>query len=102
MGYFLVVLKAGPASDEERHHADAHVGFIDSLIERRLVFLGGDFSTPVETIGAAYLLRCDSIEEAQAIAAEDPYSTHGVCETETVEWHLVGIDPDLIDPNLVE
>jgi hypothetical protein len=53
--YFLVVLKAGPASDEEPKHADAHVAFIDSLIERRLVFLGGDFSEPVDGIAAAYL-----------------------------------------------
>jgi uncharacterized protein YciI len=101
VGYFLVVLKAGPAVDEEPRHAGAHVGFIDSLIERRLVFLGGDFSTAVDGMSAAYLLRCNSIEEAQAVAAEDPYSIHGVYETETVEWQLVGIDPELIDSNLV-
>jgi uncharacterized protein YciI len=101
VAYFLVVLKAGPAVDEEPRHADAHVEFIDSLIERRLVFLGGDFSEPVDEIDAAYLLRCDSIEEARALAAEDPYSIHRVYETQTVEWQLVGIDPVLIDSNLV-
>jgi uncharacterized protein YciI len=100
--YFLVVLKAGPAADEEPRYADAHVAFIDSLIERRLVFLGGDFSEPADGISAAYLLRCGSIDEAKAIAAEDPYAIHDVCETETVEWQLVGIDPELIDSNLVD
>jgi uncharacterized protein YciI len=99
--YFLVVLKAGPSVDEESHHADAHVEFIDSLIER-LVFLGGDFSEPVDGIAAAYLLRCGSIEEAEAIAAEDPYGIHDVYETETVEWQLVGIDPELIDSSLFD
>lgn len=102
MPYFLVVLKTGPAATEETHHTDAHVAFIDSLIERRLVFLGGDFSEAVDGIAAAYLLRCGSIEEAEAIAAEDPYAIHGVYATETVEWQLVGIDPELIDSNLAD
>jgi uncharacterized protein YciI len=102
VGYFLVVLKAGLSVDEEPKHADAHVAFIDSLIERRLVFLGGDFSEPVDGIAAAYLLRCGSIEEAEAVAAEDPYAIHDVYETETVEWQLVGIEPELIDSNLVD
>jgi uncharacterized protein YciI len=94
------VLKAGLSVDEEPKHADAHVAFIDSLIKRRLVFLGGDFSEPVDGIAAAYLLRCGSIEEAEAVAAEDPYAIYDVDETETVEWQLVGIEPELIDPNL--
>jgi uncharacterized protein YciI len=102
MGYFLVALKEGPVHAEEPRLADAHVEFIDSLIERRLVFLGGDFSRPVEGIAAAYVLSCDSIAEAAAIAAEDPYSLHGVYTAETVEWDLVGIDPSLIDPQLAE
>lgn len=102
MGYFLVALKEGPAHAEEPQHAAAHVRFIDSLIERRLVFLGGDFSRPVEGIAAAYVLRCDSIAEAAAIAAEDPYAVHGIYAAETVEWDLVGIDPSLIDPKLAQ
>jgi uncharacterized protein YciI len=94
-------LADGPNAGEESKHAGAHVEFIDSLIERRLVFLGGDFSKAVGEIGAAYLLRCDSLETAREIAAEDPYSISGVCRQEIVEWRLVGIDPNLIDPNLV-
>jgi uncharacterized protein YciI len=94
------VLKAGLSVDEEPKHADAHVAFIDSLIKRRLTFLGGDFSEPVDGIAAAYLLRCGSIEEAEAVAAEDPYAINDVDETETVEWQLVGIEPELIDSNL--
>jgi len=101
VGYFLVLLKAGPQFDEQPHQADAHVEFIDSLIERHLVLLGGGFSDPIDGIDAAYLLRCDSLEEAKAIAADDPYAIHGVHDPDTVEWHLVGIDPELIDSNLV-
>ena len=97
-----MALKAGPSVDDEPRHAEAHVAFIESLIERRLVFLGGDFSEPVDGIAAAYLLRCGSIQEASAIAAADPYSLHGVYDTETVEWLLVAIDPGLIDSKLVE
>jgi uncharacterized protein len=100
MGYFLVALADGPNAGEEQKHADAHVAFIDSLIERGLVFLGGDFSEPGGGIGAAYLLRCESLEEARSVAAEDPLAKHGVCRQEIAEWHLVGIDPNLIDPDL--
>jgi hypothetical protein len=38
----------------------------------------------------------------EAIGAEDPYVLPGVYDAKTVEWQLVGIDPELIDPDLVE
>ena len=101
MAYVLVVLREGEQVKQEHAFAAEHEQFIDSLIERNLVLLGGAFATPVGDADAAYLLRCGSIEEARAIVAEDPYVRGQVASPECVEWELVGINPDAIDPDAV-
>jgi uncharacterized protein YciI len=70
------------------------------LIERKLVLLGGSFARPVGDADAAYVLRCESVEDAEAVVAEDPLVRAGAARQECVEWRLVGIDPDLVDPEL--
>jgi uncharacterized protein YciI len=99
--YVLVILRGGDEADDEHLHAAAHEEFISSLIKRNLVLLGGAFAAPSDDIHAAYLLRCGSIEEARAIAAEDPFVTNDVVRPECVEWELVGVNPDAIDPDAV-
>ena len=78
----------------------AHERFIDSLIGRKLVLLGGEFGAPVGAAAAAYVLRCTSVEEAAALAAEDPLVAAGAVSPRLVEWRLVGVDPEVIDPSL--
>jgi uncharacterized protein YciI len=95
--YVLVILRRGGNADDERLHAEAHERFIDSLIERNLVLLGGGFAEPIDDADAAYLLRCNGVEEARQIAATDPYVVHDVVRPEPVVWELVGINPDAID-----
>ena len=101
MPYVLVILRRGGNADDERLHAKAHERFIDSLIERNLVLLGGAFAEPVGDAEAAYLLRCSGVEEARWIAAADPYVVHDVVRAECVVWELVGINPDAIDATAV-
>jgi uncharacterized protein YciI len=99
--YVLVLLRNGENAEEEALHPEAHEHFIDGLIERHAVLLGGSFVPAFRDAGAAYLLRCAGLEEAQAIAAEDPLVAQGVVRAECVEWELVGIDPDAIDSGQV-
>jgi uncharacterized protein YciI len=80
---------------------EAHERFIDSLIARHLVLLRGSFAGRVGSATAAYVLRCDSVRAAREIAAADPVAAAGAATLEFVEWHLVGIDPEAIDPSLV-
>ena len=101
MAYVLVILREGEQVEQESSFAAEHERFIDSLIERNLVLLGGPFASPVGDADAAYLLRCESVEEARAIAAGDPYARGRVVLPECVEWELVGINPDAIDPDAV-
>lgn len=90
----LLEATAAAAVEQDAEHAR----FIDSLIERKLVLLGGEFGAPVAGAEAAYLLRCEGLEQAAAIAAEDPLVAAGAVAPRLVEWRLVGIDPDAIEP----
>jgi uncharacterized protein YciI len=97
MPYVLVILRRGGNADDEPAHAAAHERFIDSLIERNLVLLGGGFAELIDDIDGAYLLRCNGLEEARRIVATDPYVVHDVVRPVCVVWELVGINPDAID-----
>jgi uncharacterized protein YciI len=97
----LVLLRNGENAGEEALHAEAHERFIDGLIERHAVLLGGSFAPAAGDVRAAYVLHCGGVEEARAIAAEDPLVAHRVVRAECVEWELVGIDPAAIDPDHV-
>jgi len=99
--YVLVVLKAGEQLEDEPLHAAEHERFIDSLIERNLILLGGGFARPIAGSVAAYLLRCESVEAAHTLVESDPYIAHRVLWPELTEWELVGINPEAIDPSFL-
>jgi uncharacterized protein YciI len=101
MPYVLVILRGGANAEGEQAHAPAHERFINSLIERNLVLLGGAFARAIDDVYAAYVLRCSGVEEARAIAAEDPFVVHEVVRPECVDWKLVGINPDAIEASAV-
>jgi uncharacterized protein YciI len=100
VAYVLVTLHPTRDAAQRHSHQAAHERFIDSLIERHLVLLGGDFAAPVGGADAAYLLRCADLDEAWALSREDPLVREGLFEAEAVEWRLVGIEPEAIDPDL--
>jgi uncharacterized protein YciI len=97
--YVLVLMNDVPGA-EAAVPEDAHEGYIDSLIARKLVLLGGPFAGRVGAATAAYVLHCDSMSAAREIAAEDPLAAAGAVTLEIVEWQLVGIDPAAIEPSL--
>jgi uncharacterized protein YciI len=101
MPYILVILRDGSNARDHTRYASAHERFISSLIERNVVVLGGAFAEAVDDVAAAYVLHCNGVEEAGRIAAGDPFVTHDVVRPECVEWKLVGINPDAIDPSAV-
>ena len=101
MSYVLVILRNGRNAEDEQAHAPAHERFIDSLIEQNVVLLGGAFANAVNDASAAYVLRCDGVDEARGIVADDPFVVHDVVRAECVEWDLVGINPDAIDASTV-
>jgi hypothetical protein len=92
--YFLVLLTELPHGGAPPEHEP----FIDALIERELILLGG----PLEgTPSVGYVLRCASLDEARSVVATDPLVSSGACTAAIAAWKLVGIDPRLINPALV-
>ncbi|MGY1723353.1 YciI family protein [Blastococcus sp. SYSU DS0533] len=92
--YFLVLLTAAPGAGARRPD---HEAFVDSLVDRQLVLLGG----PLGEGDAAYVLRCGSPEEARDVVAADPLVVSGACTAAVTPWDLVGVDLRLVDPDLV-
>jgi hypothetical protein len=97
--YVLVILsRRGSAADQAGVHA-RHELFITDLIKRDTILLGGGFGAPIGNAEAAYLLRC-SVDQAHAIASEDPLVSSAIMKAECVEWKLVGVNPDAIDASV--
>jgi uncharacterized protein YciI len=76
MPYFLVLLRRGGNAEDQQRYTEAHEQFISSLIKRNVVLLGGTLAEEVDDVDSAYVLRCDSVDEARGIAAEDPFVFH--------------------------
>jgi len=97
LAYFLVLLqKTAGAADPPEHEP-----FVDSLVARNLVLLGGDLLPPAHGTEAAYVLFCGSLDEARGIVAEDPLVSSGAMRAEVVEWELVGVNPAAVEPSLL-
>jgi YCII-related domain len=94
--YFLVVLQPVAGAVEPPDHEP----FVDSLVARNLVLLGGVLEPPLGGADGAYVLSCASIDEARRLAAEDPLVSSGSTRADVVEWQLVGINPEAVDPAL--
>jgi len=95
--YVLVLLIAAPTTDEDPDHEP----FVDSLIRRNAVLLGGPFAgEPLPDVSAAYVLRCADLAEAAALVATDPLVTAGAAIPAIAQWDLVGINPSAIDPDI--
>jgi uncharacterized protein YciI len=95
--YVVVFLRRGENAQDEERHAAAHEAFIDSLIARHAILLGGPFGRLLDDVDGAYVLPCRSLDDAREIASRDPLVVHRVSRAECIEWQLVGIDVDAIE-----
>jgi uncharacterized protein YciI len=96
--YFLVLLQLSPDAPAD---VPEHEPFIDCLIERHVVLLGGGFDPePADSVIGGYLLHVEDRAAAEAIVATDPYLTSGACTATITHWDLVAIDKEAIDPDL--
>jgi uncharacterized protein YciI len=98
--YFLVQLHDEPG--QPRGQTPEHEPFIDQLIARNVALVGGRFPEPPQPgVFAAYVLLCDTREDAQAIAATDPFLTTGQATATVVPWEIVAINPAAMKDELV-
>ena len=86
--FLLHTLLIGPDAEQIRPYVKEHLNFIRGLKDRGIVEIGGPFCTPEGqfTGNGFYVLRVESIEEAQRIAAEDPMHKSRIREAIVEPW----------------
>jgi uncharacterized protein YciI len=88
--FHVVLSRTGPDWDrskplEEQSGWDAHAAFMDDLVERGFILLGGPVEDDVRTVHA---FEAESAEQIRDLLADDPWSeSHLVVET-IEEWTI--------------
>lgn len=85
---FAVICQDKPAALQTRLETRAaHLAYIEHT---GIVQMAGPFLQAGQMCGSLVVLACESLEEAQAWAANDPYAKAGLFESVTVtEWKKV-------------
>jgi uncharacterized protein YciI len=89
----VVRVRAGPTWDDgpirEQPGWDDHAVFIDDLVERGLMVMGGPFS---DNSGSLMLFEGVGVEELRALLDEDPFVQNGVFVVDDVREWTVFVD----------
>ena len=79
---FAIIGKDGPEGQEKRKlYRDGHIERLEKLEREGKVILAGPFG---DQSGSLIVFEADSLEEAKAFAAGDPYVKKGVFESHEV------------------
>jgi len=87
----IVRFRAGPTWEaggavREQPGWDAHAAFVDGLVERGTLVMGGPYS---DTSGTMMLLEGVDADQAARILADDPFIANGVFLLEEIrEWTI--------------
>jgi uncharacterized protein YciI len=87
----------GLGQDRADELEQAHERFIDELDGAGRIVLGGSWKPPAGGFDAAYLVSCETLEEAREVALSDPLARAGAITCQVVEWELVGVNADAVD-----
>jgi hypothetical protein len=93
----LVLMAPRPNTSVDAELQADHERFIDGLDQAGRVVLGGGLRPAAAGFEGAYLLSCESLDEAREISASDPLVSARAIRCQVVEWELVGINPDAVD-----
>jgi len=89
----VVRWRAGPTwtsgAVDEQPGWDEHAAFIDDLVERGLMVMGGPFS---DNSGSLMLFEGVGVEELRALLNEDPFVQNGVFVVDDVREWTVFVD----------
>jgi uncharacterized protein YciI len=80
---FVFVSEYQAPLEQVDEHRPAHLEFLAGLNEQGRILISGRRSPPV---GGVVVIDADSLEEAQAIMAEDPFASSGVATYEAYEF----------------
>jgi uncharacterized protein YciI len=91
--WYLILRKPARPREEWTVSLDTHLEWMKHQHEAGKILFSGP--TPDRKLGI-YIIRAASREEAERIAASDPYTRAGFCTFEMLEWEvhqLLGIGP---------
>ena len=80
---FLMISSYSVPLEEVDKVRSAHLAYLDELDGRGLILAAGRQDPPV---GAVIILKVDTVEEAQALIADDPYVKAGLAEYKPIKW----------------
>lgn len=88
--YLVVLRRAGPEWDaskpmEKQSGWEAHAAFMDDLVERGLLVLGGPLEDGVRT---AHAMEAESAEAIRKLFARDPWSGSHLLVDSIDEWEI--------------
>jgi uncharacterized protein YciI len=91
--HFLVITTRGPSWDTARGRREQagwheHAAFMDALVERGTIILGGPLADPNDGDHTALLFQADSEDEIRRWMAEDPWSDRLLRIQDVQPWSL--------------
>lgn len=86
MHYLILALRT---PDFDPDILAAHRAYLEELRERGLLEACGPFT---DQSGSAYVVRADSLTEAEAIAAIDPLGSSGAAELAVWAWDVSWVE----------
>jgi uncharacterized protein YciI len=93
MAYYLVTVAWGPArnpaaSRREQLGWDEHAAFMDELVRRGVVVLGGPAGTDIDTGDAALLVSAADEAAAREALADDPWQGSMLIVKRVQQWTI--------------
>lgn len=88
---YVMISAAGPSRDltkgtREQAHWDEHAQFIDALVDRGFILMGGPFE---DEGGAMLVVRADDANEVMETMKRDPWYTHGILQLQSLKrWEM--------------
>lgn len=91
--WYLTLRRAARPREEWTVTLDQHLAWMKEQHQAGKILFSGP--TPERKLGI-YVIRAESREEAERIAASDPYTEAGFCTFELIEWEvhqIMGVGP---------
>lgn len=82
---YVILLANTPGQTRTFEHVQAHVQHLTELERDNRLVLCGPFA---DFPGGMVIIRADSLEEAQALAEQDPFVASGVSGYEVRTWQM--------------
>jgi uncharacterized protein YciI len=86
--WFICLRRAVVPREEWTTTVDEHLAWMRQMHEAGSIIFSGPGKAPDGTAYGIYLIRAGSRDEAQKVAAGDPFTAAGHCEFDLIDWEV--------------